>query len=174
MNEKNELRFLAGYPPHLLEQVQTLIDQNALQTWLQKRYPEAHNNRHSIQTDKALYERVSELKQQYLKNAPPLAKVTYDSKLDLIKGTLGSNTFASRVQGGKLKRKNEIRIAALLREAPLEFLDMLIVHELAHLKEKDHNKAFYQLCQHMLSNYALLEFELRVWLTGRSLGLPSP
>ena len=131
MNQKSELRFLAGYPPQLVEQVQALIDQNALQAWLQKRYPEAYSNRHNIQTDKALYERVNELKQQYLKNAPPLAKVTYDNKLDLIKGTLGSNTFASRVQGGKLKRKNEIRVAALLREAPLEFLDMLIVHELA-------------------------------------------
>lgn len=171
MNQKNELRFLAGYPPHLVEQVQALINQNALQAWLQKRYPEAYSSRHKIQTDKALYERVNELKQQYMKNAPSLAKVTYDNKLDLIKGTLGSNTFASRVQGGKLKRKNEIRVAALLREAPLEFLDMLIVHELAHLKEKDHNKAFYQLCQHMLSNYGQLEFDLRVWLTARELGL---
>jgi len=42
---------------------------------------------------------------------------------------------------------------------------MIVVHELAHLKEKDHNKAFYKLCEHMLPNYHQLEFELRVYLT---------
>ncbi|WP_410733789.1 YgjP-like metallopeptidase domain-containing protein [Citrobacter portucalensis] len=25
---------------------------------------------------------------------------------------------------------------------------MIVVHELAHLKEKEHDKAFYQLCCH--------------------------
>jgi len=29
---------------------------------------------------------------------------------------------------------------------------MIVVHELAHLKEKQHNKAFYRLCLNMLDN----------------------
>ncbi|BCL77055.1 hypothetical protein JHS3_27910 [Jeongeupia sp. HS-3] len=82
-------------------------------------------------------------------------------------GTLGTNTFASRVQGGKLKRKNEIRIATLFREAPAPFLNMIVAHERAHLKEKDHNKAFYQLCCHIELDYHQFEFDLRVWLTWR-------
>jgi hypothetical protein len=36
-----------------------------------------------------------------------------------------------------------------LKNVPLEFLRMIVVHELAHLKEKDHNKAFYKLCVYM-------------------------
>ena len=44
---------------------------------------------------------------------------------------------------------------------------MIVVHELAHLREKDHNKAFYQLCQHMLPAYHQYEFDLRVYLTWR-------
>jgi len=38
------------------------------------------------------------------------------------------------------------------------------VHELAHLKEKEHNKDFYQLCQHMLPDYHQLEFDARLFL----------
>ena len=71
----------------------------------------------------------------------------------------------SRVQGGKLKSKNELRISAVFKKAPEAFLNMIVVHELAHLKEKDHNKAFYQLCRHMLPDYHQLEFDMRVYLT---------
>jgi predicted metal-dependent hydrolase len=40
----------------------------------------------------------------------------------------------------------------------------LVVHELAHLREKDHNKAFYQLCCHMQADYHQIEFDLRLFL----------
>jgi len=156
-----ELRYLAAYPAHLQERVATLLSNGELGPWLQQRYPD----RNDIQTDKALYDYVTDLKQRYLKNAPVLSRVQYDNQLDLIGGTLGTNTFTSRVQGSKLKRKNEIRVATLFRETPPEFLNMIVVHELAHLKEKDHNKAFYQLCCHMQPDYHQLEFDLRVWLT---------
>jgi len=39
------------------------------------------------------------------------------------------------------------------------------VHELAHLKERAHDKAFYALCQHMAPDYHQLEFDLRLYLT---------
>ncbi len=47
---------------------------------------------------------------------------------------------------------------------PPEFLRMIVVHELAHLKESEHNKAFYQLCLHMEPDYHQLEFDLRAYL----------
>jgi len=43
------------------------------------------------------------------------------------------------------------------------------VHELAHLKEREHGKAFYALCLHMEPDYHQLEFDLRLWLTARDL-----
>ncbi|MGR2660441.1 M48 metallopeptidase family protein [Chromobacterium haemolyticum] len=157
------LNYLQHYPSALLGQVQALLDAGQLGVWLARKYPDSHD----VQTDKALYQYVSEIKQSYLKNAALPAKVSYDSQQHPVKGTLGTNTFVSRVQGGKLKTKNEIRIAALFRDAPLPFLRMIVVHELAHLKEKDHNKAFYQLCCHMEPDYHQLEFDMRVWLTWR-------
>ena len=159
-----ELRYLTGYPPHLIEQVAALRDQGRLGDWLQQRYPDGA---HDIQSDRALYDYAQALKQRGLKNTPPLAKVLYDSQQHPVRGTLGTHTRAARVQGGKLKTRHEIRIGALFRYAPEPMLRMIVAHELAHLKESEHNKAFYQLCEHLAPGYAQLEFDARVWLVWR-------
>ncbi|MEO7324028.1 MAG: YgjP-like metallopeptidase domain-containing protein, partial [Dokdonella sp.] len=78
---------------------------------------------------------------------------------------LGTHTTISRVQGGRLKASREIRIATVFRDAPAPFLQMIVVHELAHLKEREHDKAFYQLCTHMAADYHQLEFDVRLYLT---------
>ena len=159
----SHLKYLRGYPPQLLQQVSQLLEQGRLGDYLQQRYPDQH----AVQSDKALYAYTMGLKQEYLRNAPGIDKVLYDSKLDVLRHALGLHTAISRVHGGKLKAKKEIRIAGLFREAAPQFLNMIVVHELAHLREFEHNKAFYQLCEHMLPGYQQLEFDLRVWLTWR-------
>ncbi len=142
-----------------------MIAQDRLGDYLSQRYP----GRHAVQSDKALYGYALALKQEHLRNAPAIDKVLFDNRLDLTHRALGLHTAISRVQGGKLKAKKEIRIASLFKEAAPEFLRMIVVHELAHLKESDHNKAFYQLCEYMQPGYHQLEFDLRVYLTWRDL-----
>ncbi|KPA95631.1 M48 family metallopeptidase [Pseudomonas asplenii] len=159
------LKYLQAYPPSLQEQVRQMIAQDRLGAYLSQRYP----GRHAVQSDKALYGYVLDLKQEHLRNAPAIDKVLFDNRLDLTHRALGLHTAISRVQGGKLKAKKEIRIASLFREAAPEFLRMIVVHELAHLKESEHNKAFYQLCEYMQPGYHQLEFDLRVYLTWRDL-----
>lgn len=138
--------------------------QNKLGEYLAKRYPKAHG----IQTDKALYQYCTDIKQTFLCHAPLLDKVHYDTRLGIAHHALGLNTAVSRVQGGKLKAKKEIRIAAFFKEAPADFLRMVVVHELAHLKERNHDKAFYQLCQHIEPHYHQLEFDCRVYLAWKN------
>ena len=164
------LRYLGGYPPALLQQVQGLIDAGKLGEVLRQRYPTVHE----VRTDKALYEHVMARKAQHLRGAEPLSKVAFDSKIKVIQHALGTHTRISRVQGGQLKAKREIRVASLFREAPPEFLEMIVVHELAHLKEREHDKAFYSLCTHMAPHYRQWELDCRLWLTARSLGLWAP
>ncbi|MFY0728243.1 YgjP-like metallopeptidase domain-containing protein [Pseudomonas sp. NFX15] len=159
------LKYLQAYPATLQNQVHQLIADGRLGEYLDKRYPE----KHGVQSDKALYTYALDLKQQYLRNAPAIDKVLFDNRLDLTHRALGLHTTISRVQGGKLKAKKEIRIASLFKEAPCEFLKMIVVHELAHFKESDHNKAFYKLCEHMLPGYHQVEFDVRVYLTWRDL-----
>lgn len=164
MSDVTDLKYLSGYPADLLAQVQALLAENRLGDYLLKKYPEPHE----IRTDKALYRYVAELRQAHLKNAPAIDKVLYDSKLDVVKHALGLHTAVSRNHGGRLVAKKEIRIGSVFRELPADFLKMIVVHELAHLKEMEHNKAFYQLCEYMQPGYAQLEFDLRLYLTWRS------
>lgn len=156
------MKYLAGYPAPLLEQVRQLIAEDKLGALLGQRYP---GGVHDIQTDRALYGYVSELKSEFMRKAEPLSKVMFDNKLHVIRNALGTHTTVSRVQGGKLKAKREIRVASLFKEVPLAWLRMIVVHELAHMKEREHDKAFYALCRHMEPDYHRLEFDLRLYLT---------
>lgn len=162
--------YLAGYPADLVDPVHRLIAAGRLDEVLLKKYPVAHD----VRTDKALYDYVQALRNEYQRNAAQVSKVMFDSKMHVIRNALGTHTSISRVQGTKLKTKREIRVATVFREMPPEFLRMIVVHELAHLKESAHDKHFYQLCRHMEPDYHQLEFDLRVYLshlaaTGRAL-----
>ena len=153
--------YLTGYSEKITAQVQLLLQKDKLGELLIKKYPVAHE----LRTDKALYAYTIGMKNELLRQSQPLSKVIYDDKITVLHQALGLHSFVSRVQGGKLKAKNEIRVASIFKNAPLAFLRMIVVHELAHLKEKDHNKAFYKLCEYMEPTYHQLEFDVRLYLT---------
>lgn len=155
------LKYINGYHETIKGQVKALIEQDKLGEYLLSRY----GGTHPSTTDKSLYDYVTELKNAHLRNAPPISKVLYDTKIRDLQSALGTHTFVSRVQGGKLKAKNEIRISHLFKKVPEPFLRIIVTHELAHLKEKEHNKAFYKLCTHIEPAYHQLEFDVRLYLT---------
>jgi len=157
----NELKYLLAYPGDLQARVQKIVAGNGLADLLRSKYPAAHG----IRSDRALYQYVSGLKNEFLRNAEAVDKVLFDSKIHVIQHALGLHTARSRVQGSRLKASHEIRIASMFRETPPEFLRMIVVHELAHLKERQHDKAFYKLCGHMEPAYYQLEFDVRLYLT---------
>jgi predicted metal-dependent hydrolase len=138
-----------------------MVKQDTLGSFLLKKHPKTHD----INNDKMLREYVMNLKNKHLRKSPPLSKVIYDKKIHVVNNALGLHTFVSRVQGNKLKSKNEIRISEIFKASSESFLEMIVVHELAHIRIKPHDKAFYQLCEHMLPGYHQLEFEMRVYLT---------
>jgi predicted metal-dependent hydrolase len=156
-----EMKYLGGYPEETQRQARLLVDNDRLAEVLLKKYALAHD----IRTDKALYQYVSQLKKEFLGNAEAVSKVVFDNKLHVVKHALGLHTAISRVQGNKLKSKREIRISSLFKNVPLEFLKMIAVHELAHFKEREHDRAFYKLCAYMEPNYHQFEFDLRLYLT---------
>jgi len=157
------LKYLQSYNKTLQAQVQALLESEKLGEYLLSRYP----NIHHCGSDKALYAYVMALKNSSMKSAPSLSKVMYDTKIRDVNAALGTHTYVSRVQGSKLKAKNEIRIAHIFKQMPEPFLKMIVAHELAHLKIKEHNKAFYKLCTHLEPDYHQLEFDVRVYLTYR-------
>ena len=156
-------RYLGAYSAALQAHIQGLLSNDGaeLSAVLLRKYPAAH----TVRSDTALYDYVSELKARHLRSTPPLHKVAFDNTMHAVRNALGLQISTSRVQGRKLSARREIRIASVFRYAPEEFLSMIVVHELAHLRERNHDKSFYQLCQHMEPSYHQLEFDLRVYLT---------
>ena len=159
--EPARLKYLSAYPDNLQAQVRQLLTAGRLADMLLKKYPQGHG----VQTDRTLYDYVMALKNEFLRSSPPLSKVAFDNRLQVITHALGTHTTISRVQGSRLKTKREIRVASLFKAGPAEFLRMIAVHELAHIKVQGHDKDFYRLCTHMEPAYHQYEFDLRVYLT---------
>ncbi|MEH6453266.1 MAG: YgjP-like metallopeptidase domain-containing protein [Psychromonas sp.] len=155
------LKYLSAYSVEVQDQIRSMLEHDTLRRFILKKHPQKHN----INNDKMLREYVMNLKNTHLRKSSPLSKVVYDKKIHVINNALGLHTFISRVQGSKLKSKNEIRVSEIFKNAPEAFLEMIVVHELAHIRIKPHDKAFYQLCEHMLPAYHQLEFEMRLYLT---------
>ena len=156
--------YLNGYPEEARARAHALRSEGVLEKRLLERYAEVHE----IPNSAALYRYAQDLKRQHLRSSPPLSKVIYDDRISTLHRALGLHTYAVRVQGSKLKAQNEIRIASVFKELPGEFLRMVVVHELAHLRHKDHDKAFYRLCEHMEPDYLRYEQDLRLLLFARS------
>ncbi len=155
-------RLLGGYPQALQAQATQLLmgDGQELAGLLLRKYPLVHQ----VRSDKALFDYVSALKARHLRSTPPLHKALFDSRMHAVRNALGLQIRTSRVQGNRLSARREIRIASVFRYTPEDFLRMIVVHELAHLREEEHDKAFYQLCEHMEPRYHQLEFDLRMYL----------
>lgn len=155
------LKYLSSYAPELISQIELIIAEQRLGELLLGKYPDTHH----IRTDSALYDYTMHVKNTSMGKSLRLNRVAYDSKIKVIEHALGQHHYITRLHGNKTKTINEIKIASLFRVAPEAFLKMIVVHELAHFKEKEHNKSFYQLCQHMEPKYHQYEFDLRLYLT---------
>lgn len=152
--------YLAGFPEDFRVKATALARSGELLNRLQSRYPD----RHEIRSNAALGAYVQDLKRTHMKKARPLGKIRFSDRITVLHDALGLHTYAVRVQGNKLKRKNELRVASLFQDLPPEFLRMVVVHELAHLRHVDHDKAFYRLCTHIEPEYHRYETDLRLWL----------
>ena len=159
----NTLPFLVGYPAELLEQARALLESGKLKAHLDGRYPD----RHQVNNNRALNAYVQGLKADYMRNAPPLSVVRFDDRLRTVHQALGLHTTSIRTQGTKLRKRREVRVASIFKATPPEFLRMIVVHELAHMKHADHDLDFYKLCVHMEPEYHQYELDMRLFLTER-------
>ena len=157
------LPLLQGYPDELQTQAEALLASGKLGAMLEQRYPETHR----VRSNKELFTYVQDLKARHMRTAPQLAKVSFDSRLRSVQNALGLHVTSQVVHGSKLRKRRELLVASLFKDAPAAFLRMIVVHELAHMKHSEHDKDFYKLCCHMEPDYHQLEFDLRLYLTQR-------
>ncbi len=155
-----EFKYLKHYPDNIKEAVNRLYKEEKLGVYLKSRYNEVF-----VSKDKELYILAKEIKDIYLKKQKLPERILFDSKIELTNQALGLHSFIPVKQGKKIKRLNEIKISSRFKKMPKEFLLNVLVHELCHLKEKEHNKAFYNLCTNIKEDYFQVELDLRIYLT---------
>lgn len=156
-----DLPYLSGYDEELRARASELLVSGALAARLAARYPE----RHDVRSNRALHAYVQELKARHLRKAPPLERVTYDDKMRVVEGALGMHTTRTHTHGARTRKRRDVRVASLFKDVAPEFLRMIVVHELAHMKHAEHSRAFYALCESMEPDYHQLELDLRLHLT---------
>jgi len=157
------LAFLDNYPEKVQTKIRNLIEEDGLKSYLEELYPETHN----INTDKALFDYAQEIRKTYMRKAPPVHKVVFDEKNETVYQALGNVDNEHILSDNGHKIKNVMRVAALFKDAPADLFYMVVVHELAHLKEREHGRSFDRLCHHMDGDYTQHEFDLRLFLISR-------
>ena len=73
----------------------------------------------------------------------------------------GVKITAARTRFGSCSTKNSLCFSLRLMRYPDECVDYVVVHELAHIRHKNHSRAFYQEVARYLPDYAAREAKLR-------------
>ena len=67
----------------------------------------------------------------------------------------------ARTRYGSCSAKNSISFSCRLMSREDDLIDYVVVHELAHIRFKNHGKAFHQLIEQYLPGHRALEKRLR-------------
>lgn len=65
----------------------------------------------------------------------------------------GIKITSAKTRFGSCSPKNSLNFSLYLMLYPIEAIDYVVVHELAHIKHKNHSKQFYSLIETVLPDY---------------------
>lgn len=93
---------------------------------------------------------IKELKEMAAQYIPPKVAF-YSSLMELVPAAVKINQAKTRY--GSCSGKNSLNFSCFLMQYPLEAIDYVVVHELAHIAYKNHSKDFYALVSSVLPDY---------------------
>lgn len=79
-------------------------------------------------------------------------RVEYYSKIMNLSPT-GIKITKAKKRFGSCNGKNSLCFSCFLMKYPMEAVDYVVVHELAHIKHHNHSKDFYNLINHYMPDY---------------------
>lgn len=97
---------------------------------------------------------------QYLLHYVMKRSQNYARHLGVSLGEVAVKDFKSK--WGTCDHKRNLKYAWRLIFAPKEIVDYVCAHEVAHIKEMSHNKAFWQVVQSLYPNYKVAERWLKI------------
>jgi predicted metal-dependent hydrolase len=143
-----------------------LVEQR--KNWLEKAVKKLSKNR--LLDDEFLYlGNIKKLQDFGIKNPSNLDKF-YRSEIEKIlpniveEFSLKMNLYPTSITYRKNKRtwgscnfKNGLNVNILLMKFPLEVMQYIVIHELSHIKHKNHQKEFWELVEEFCPNYKAIE-----------------
>lgn len=100
-------------------------------------------------------------KQEAEKLIPTLMQ-SYADKMQLYPTKIGFRK--AKRQWGSCSAKNAISFNYLMMKLPLDVIQYIIVHELAHIRHKNHQKEFWALVALSMPEYKAYQQELKNYL----------
>lgn len=99
------------------------------------------------------------LYKQFAKQVVQQRITLYSEKMDCYPSSVKINSAQKR--WGSCSGKNGLNFSWLLIMAPLEAVDYVVVHELAHIKQHNHSKFFWTIVEQQLVDYKQREKMLK-------------
>lgn len=75
----------------------------------------------------------------------------YSARMGLV--PTGLKVTSARRRYGSCSGKNSLCFSCFLMRSPMEAIDAVVVHELAHIRYKNHGPEFYALVESILPDY---------------------
>lgn len=87
---------------------------------------------------------------------------TFSKKMDLYPTSISYRK--NKRTWGSCNFKNGLNFNILLMKFPLEIMQYIVIHELSHIKHKNHSKNFWNLVEKYCPNYKQIEKEFKNFL----------
>jgi len=116
-------------------------------------FGELYEREHRIQED------IDRLYREKAKEIiPPLVK-RYSEEMDLYPNRISFRKNRSR--WGSCSSRNNLTFNTMLIQTPPPFIEYVVVHELAHIRHKNHSRAFWSLVHDILPDYKQREKQIK-------------
>lgn len=145
INRDGELIFRAPkrFPKY---KINKLVEKH--REWIEKKTAEAVSRKEKAQ--ELSPEEISELKNRAREILPKLTE-KYAKIMGVSYGTVMITSAQKRF--GSCSANNNICFSYILMQYPIEAIEYVVVHELAHTVHHDHSKAFYALIEKYMPDY---------------------
>ena len=115
--------------------------------WIEKKLPCAKKR---LEKEKDIVSREQELRGAAEKILPGLVE-KYSSLTGLVPSSVKITSAKTRF--GSCSSKNAVCFSWRLMAYPLEAVEYVVLHELAHIKHHNHSRAFYELVEKYMPDY---------------------
>lgn len=118
--------------------------------WIEKHFEIAKKRNETKENCELTDDEIKELRKKATEIIPK--RVEYYSNIMGVKPT-GIKITSAMSRWGSCSSKNSICFSYRLMLKPMDVIDYVVVHELAHIRVKNHSKAFYQEVEKFMPDY---------------------